>query len=35
MKSFGMSISFYDPYVKDWDGPEKSLELDELLSTSE
>ena len=23
MKSFGMSISFYDPYVKDWDGPEK------------
>tara|TARA_B100001939_G_scaffold2712_1_gene2586 strand:- start:537 stop:1460 length:924 start_codon:yes stop_codon:yes gene_type:complete len=35
MKSFGMSISFYDPYVKDWDGPEKSLELDELLSTSD
>jgi len=35
MKSFGMSIAFYDPYVKDWDGPEKSLELDELLSTSD
>jgi len=35
MKSFGMSISFYDPYVKDWDGPEKSLELDELLSSSD
>ena len=35
MKSFGMSISFYDPYVKDWDGPEKRLELDELLSTSD
>ena len=35
MKSFGMAISFYDPYVKDWDGPEKSLELDELLSTSD
>ena len=35
MKSFGMSISFYDPYVKDWDGPEKGLELDELLSTSD
>ena len=35
MKSFGMSIAFYDPYVKNWDGPEKSLELDELLSTSD
>ena len=35
MKSFGMSIAFYDPYIKDWDGPEKSLELDELLSTSD
>ena len=35
MKSFGMSIAFYDPYVKDWDGPEKSLELDQLLSTSD
>ena len=35
MKSFGMSIAFYDPYVKDWDGPEKSLELEELLSTSD
>ena len=35
MKSFGMSISFYDPYVIDWDGPEKRLELDELLSTSD
>ena len=35
MQSFGMSITFYDPYVKDWDGPEKSLELDELLSTSD
>ena len=35
MQSFGMSIAFYDPYVKDWDGPEKSLELDELLSTSD
>ena len=35
MQSFGMSIVFYDPYVKDWDGPEKSLELDELLSTSD
>ena len=35
MKSFGMSIAFYDPYVKEWDGPEKRLELDELLSTSD
>ena len=35
MKSFGMSIAFYDPYVKDWDGPEKSLGLDELLSSSD
>ena len=35
MKSFGMTIAFYDPYVKDWDGPEKSLELDELLRTSD
>ena len=21
MKSFGMSIAFYDPYIDDWDGP--------------
>ena len=35
MKSFGMSVSFYDPYVKDWEGPEKNLELDELLSSSD
>lgn len=35
MKSFGMSVAFYDPYIKDWDGPEKSLELDELLDTSD
>ena len=35
MKSFGMTIAFYDPYVKDWNGPEKSLELDELLRTSD
>ena len=35
MKSFGMTIAFYDPYVKDWDGSEKSLELDELLRTSD
>lgn len=35
MKSFGMSVAFYDPYIKDWDGPEESLEFDELLRTSD
>ena len=35
MKSFGMSIAFYDPYIKDWNGTEKNLELDELLKTSD
>ena len=35
MKSFGMSIAFYDPYVKEWDGPEKKVGLDELLSISD
>ena len=35
MKSFGMSIVFYDPYVTDWNGSEKSLELDDLLRTAD
>ena len=35
MKSFGMEIVFYDPYIKDWDGPEQSTDLDTLLSTSD
>ena len=35
MKSFGMSVAFYDPYIQDWDGHEKNLELDELLSSSD
>ena len=35
MKSFGMSVVFYDPYIKDWEGHEKNLELDELLSSSD
>ena len=35
MKAFGMSIAFYDPYIKDWNGPEKNLELDELLTSSD
>ena len=35
MKSFGMSIAFYDPFINDWNGPEKKLELDDLLNTSD
>ena len=35
MKSFGMSVFFYDPYVVDWDGPEEKKELDELLQISD
>ena len=35
MKSFGMSIVFYDPYVTDWNGSEESVELDDLLRTSD
>ena len=35
MKSFGMSIVFYDPYVTDWNGSEESVELDELLRTAD
>ena len=35
MKSFGMSIVFYDPFVTDWNGSEESLELDDLLRTAD
>ena len=35
MKSFGMSIVFYDPYVTDWNGSEESLNLDDLLKTAD
>ena len=35
MMSFGMQIVFYDPYIKEWDGPEQSIDLDTLLSTSD
>ena len=35
MKSFGMSIVFYDPYVTDWNGSEESVELDNLLRTAD
>ena len=33
--AFNCEILAYDPYIKDWDGPEESLEFDELLSTSD
>ena len=35
MKSFGMSIVFYDPYVTDWNSSEESVELDDLLRTAD
>ena len=35
MKSFGMSIVFYDPYVSDWNGSEESIKLDDLLRTAD
>ena len=35
MKSFGMSIVFYDPYVTDWNGSEESVELYDLLRTAD
>ena len=35
MKSFGMSIIFYDPFVNEWYGSEKKKELDELLQVSD
>ena len=35
MKSFGMSIVFYDPYVTDWNGSEESIEIDDLLRTAD
>ena len=35
MKSFGMSIVFYDPYVTAWNGSEESMKLDVLLRTAD
>ena len=35
MKSFGMSVVFYDPYVTDWNGSEESIKLDDLLRTAD
>ena len=35
MKSFGMSIVFYDPYVTTWNGSEESIKLDDLLRTAD
>ena len=34
-QSLGMNIVFYDPFISDWDGVEKNLELNELLSISD
>jgi len=34
-QSLGMNVVFYDPFVSDWDGVEKNLELNELLSISD
>ena len=35
MKSFGMSIIFYDPFVTEWYGSEEKKELDTLLQLSD
>ncbi len=35
MRSFGMSVVFYDPFITNWDGPEESVDLDILLSKSD
>ena len=35
MKSFAISIVFYDPYVTDWNGSEESIKLDDLLRTAD
>lgn len=35
LKSFGMKIVFYDPFVTDWEGEEESVALEYLLSSSD
>jgi len=35
LKSFGMKVVFYDPFVSDWEGEEQGVELDYLLSSSD
>ena len=35
LKSFGMKVVFYDPFVSDWEGEEASVTLENLLSSSD
>ena len=35
LKSFGMKVVFYDPFVFDWEGEEESVTLENLLSSSD
>ncbi len=35
LKSFGMKVVFYDPFVTDWEGEEESVDLEYLLSSSD
>ena len=35
LKSFGMKVVFYDPFVSDWEGEEESVALENLLSSSD
>ena len=35
LKSFGMKVVFYDPFVSDWEGEEESVTLENLLSSSD
>ena len=35
LKSFGMKVVFYDPFVTDWKGEEESVDLEYLLSSSD
>ena len=35
LKSFGMKVVFYDPFVTDWQGEEESVDLEYLLSSSD
>ena len=35
LKSFGMKVVFYDPFVSNWEGEEQGVELDYLLSSSD
>jgi len=35
LKSFGMKVVFYDPFVSDWEGEEQGVELDYLLNSSD